>query len=141
MDEMIKQANQKEDEEMTEKQRKPRTKKEYVNLGERFLNSDAGLTQKEALELSTVYKKQVIDSIKKVGPKVVTIDDNANQVSEEPKRKKRTSAYITGTINGRKVDIIVDTGVGFNLVTKNLADELGMDLDRLVSTPMRVVDR
>src|SRR5207249_8769979 len=62
MDEMIKQANQKEDEEMTEKQRKPRTKKEYINLRERFLNSDAGLTQKKALELSMVYKKQVIDS-------------------------------------------------------------------------------
>src|SRR5207249_4726367 len=83
-----------------------------------------------------VYKKQVIDSIKKVGPKVVTINDNANQISEEPKYKKCTSAYITGTINGRKVDIIIDTGAGFNLITKNLADKLEMDLDRPVSTPM-----
>ena len=87
-----------------------------------------------------MYKKQVIDSIKKVGPKVVTINDNANQISEEPKCKKRTFAYITRTINGRKVNIIVDTGVEFNLITKNLADELRIDLDRPVSTPMKVVN-
>jgi hypothetical protein len=140
MDEMIRQANQRdEDKEMKEK-KKPKTKKEYTPLGERFLNSNAGLTQKEVIELSNIYKKQLAKAIKGVGPKIVTIETAANMFKDEPKRKKRTSAYITAVINGRKIDVIMDTGAGFNLITKGLADELNMDLNRPVSTPMRVTD-
>jgi hypothetical protein len=135
MDEMIKQSNQQEDEEMREK-KKPKTKKEYTHLRERFLSSNAGLSQKEVIELSTVYKKQLTEAIKGVGPKIVTVEATVNSIQNEPRQKKRTSAYITAAINGRRVDVIVDTGAGFNLVTKGLADELGMDLDRPVSTPI-----
>src|SRR5205807_448238 len=67
-------------------------------------------------------------------------NDNINQISDELKHKKQTFIYITETINRRKVNIIIDTRVEFNLVTKNLTEKLNIDLNRLVSTLIRVVN-
>ena len=88
------------------------------------------ITFEELMQLSPQVKQSLRSGMSEVKPGFTIREIHSAQSDEDDNEERKTSAYTTCQIEGCVVNAVIDTGAGGCLISKNLLDRLGWQIEK-----------